>query len=83
MYQTIEYEPVTSLVNGEIIKDLLNLCNNNFINPMFQPYAGANYSCLLCGAIEKRNGSVDHSSDCPVLKYKKIVMKHKRWIVKK
>lgn len=78
------YKPVVSLVNGEVIEDLLDLCNQQFISPMVQPYAGANRECIFCGAIEKRNGAVDHSvSDCPVMKYLAIVDKHKRCIVKK
>ena len=43
------YKPVTSLVNGEIIKDLLDLCNEHFIDPFIQPYAGANAECRFCG----------------------------------
>ena len=78
-----EYEPVTSLVNGEIIRDLLDLCNEQFLYPMGQKFAGANRECMFCGACELRNGDVPHSANCPSVKYIAIVEDHKRWIVKK
>jgi len=79
-----EYKPVTSLVNGELVKDLLDICNENFINPFFKPFAGARLECLYCGAPVDSNGSAHHSAaDCPVTKYLDIVEKHKRWVVKK
>ena len=76
------YKPATGLVNGEIIKDLLDLCNEFFINPIIKPYAGANSECRFCGAMEQRDGCIDHSaSDCPVIKYLDIIEKHKQLIV--
>jgi len=78
------YKPVASLVNGEIIKDLLDLCNEFFIHPMIRQYAGANRECMFCGTTEDRNGGTHHSAaDCPVIKYLDIVEKHKRLIMKK
>ena len=78
------YKPVESLVNGEIIRDLLDLCNDYFINSGYQPYAGANHECFFCGATENKNGKYHHSAaDCPVIKYMEIVKEHSRWIVKK
>lgn len=74
------YKPVTSLVNGEIIKDLLDLCNDNFINPFVQLYAGGGAQCMFCGAT---NSSHHLVKDCPVIKYQDIVNKHKRFVVKK
>lgn len=76
------YKPVTSLVNGEIIKDLLDMCNEQFIDPFVRPYAGANAECMFCGAFERRARGVNHSGDCPVIKYQNLVEKHKRFIVK-
>jgi len=77
------YKPVTSLVNGEIIKDLLDLCNDNFINPFAQQYAGANHECMYCGAMRDNKNGAHHSTNCPVIKYMEIAQKHKRWVVKK
>lgn len=78
------YKPVISLVNGEIIKDLLDLCNDNFINPFVQRYAGANAECMFCGTERDKDGKHHHSAaDCPVVKYNDIVDKHRRFIVKK
>jgi hypothetical protein len=78
------YRPVTSLVNGEIIKDLLDICNESFINPLIKPYAGANSECMFCGATENRDETIDHSAaDCPVIKYQDLINKHKRFIIVK
>lgn len=64
-----------------VARDLLKLCNENFIEPYFQPYAGANFECLYCGAIKQRDGSVDHSvADCPVMKFRDIIEKNINWI---
>jgi len=78
------YKPVTSLVNGEIIKDLLDICNEHFTAPFIKPYAGANSECMFCGAQKQRDGKAHHHSaaDCPVVKYQELVEKHKRWIGK-
>jgi len=57
----------------EKLERLIELCDRYFVNPMVQPYAGANRECMFCGAIKSRTGSVDHSySDCPVVKYAEI-----------
>ncbi len=65
-------------VNGEVIHDLLELCNEYFIDYMVQPYAGANRECLYCGATGQRDGSVDHSGlDCPIIKYRDLISKNK------
>lgn len=67
----------TILVNGNVIRDLVNLCDEYFVNPIVKPYAGANYECMFCGATEQRDGSIDHSvADCPVMKYQAIHEKH-------
>ena len=82
----IEYKPVSHLVNGEIIEDLLNLCNGSFVNPYVQPYPGANRECQFCGCIWKM-GTVEvksvHAWGYPGIKYLELVKKHKRFIVKK
>ena len=77
------YKPVVpSLANGEIIKDLLDLCNEYFIDGMVQEYAGATPSCMYCGASRPWSGKPHHSvSDCPIMKYKDLANKHKPWIV--
>jgi len=78
------YHPKVSLVNGEIIGDLLELCNEQFVDPLVKPYAGANSECIFCGATEKRSGEVYHlEENCPVLKYKALAKKHKKWIEKR
>lgn len=65
------------IVNGDIISDLVKLCNDNFLNPMIQSRAGARLECMYCGAMERDDGSVDHSaSECPVVKYAEIAEKH-------
>ena len=77
------YKPKISLVNGEIIRDLLDLCNDEFINPFIQPYAGSNHECMYCGAMRGSKDEAHHSTDCPVTKYTELIQKHKKWIVKK
>ena len=77
------YKPGISLVNGEIIGDLLDLCNEYFTNPFVQPYAGARHECMFCGAMRTSQGGAHHSAaDCPVIKYQDIAEKHKRFIIK-
>lgn len=72
------YKPCVSLVNGEIISDLLDICNEYFIS------SGANRKCTYCGVAEQKSGSsAVHSADCPIMKYRDIAEKHKRFIVKK
>ena len=76
------YKPVANLVNEEIIKNLLDLCNEFFISPMIQPYAGASRECMFCGTKKDRKGRTHHyAASCPVVKYLDIVEKHKRFIV--
>ena len=76
------YEINVSLVNGDIIQDILDICNEQFLDPFEQQFAGANAECMYCGATQKKDGSADHYN-CPVIKYQKIAEKHKRFIVKK
>ena len=69
------------VINGDLIKDILDICNEWFINSMIQPYAGANRECLFCGCGEDRNGGTNHSvADCPVMKYKDIYEKHSEFL---
>jgi len=78
------YTQKPGLVNGGIVKDLLDICNDQFVNPFVKPYAGANSECMFCGAMELENGYADHSvADCPVMKYQDFFEKHKDLIVKK
>ena len=77
------YEAKPGLVNGNIVDDLLDLCNDNFMNPFFQPYPGANTECLYCGATEDNKGRSHHYSACPVVRYKNLAEKHKSYIAKK
>ena len=67
----------TSVVNGDIIKKLLDLCEDNFISPFIQEYAGAPQECLYCGAYLKRSGKIEHTDLCPVSKYAGIIKEHK------
>lgn len=64
------YKAKAGLVNGDIVKDLLDLCNEFFVDPMIQQYAGARRECMYCG------GMTNHSADCPEIKYKNICEKH-------
>lgn len=53
---------------------LESLCKEWFLNPLITPYAGANRECMYCGAVEQRDGIIDHSStDCPYMKYKDTI----------
>ena len=73
------YRAKSGLVNGNIINDLLNLCNEYFTNPFVKPYAGANSECIFCGAMELKNGGADHSAaDCPVVKYQSLAEKYNK-----
>jgi len=79
----IMFDPKTGLENVGIVKDLLNLCNEFFINPFVKQYSVATPECRFCGAIQKRDGTVVHSeTDCPVIRYLKIIEKHKEFITK-
>ena len=54
------------------------ICDEWFVNPMVQPYAGANRECMFCGATADRSEahhSIAHHStaDCPHLKYLDIL----------
>lgn len=76
------YKNKAGLVNGEIVGDLLEICNAHFINPFIQPYAGANFECKYCGSLENTRGRrEDHSPDCPVTVYREVAEKHKQFIV--
>ncbi len=69
------------IVNSDVIGDLLELCNEQFVNPFVQAYAGANSECAFCGALQNDKGGADHSAaDCPVVKYQEISRKHKALI---
>ena len=69
-------QSATAVVIPKIAEEneaLKRLCEEWFVKPMIQPYAGANQECLFCGAAYDRNGGVHHSaSDCPVIKYNDI-----------
>ena len=76
------YKPAISLVNGEIIKDLLDLCNYLFNDPFIKPFPNGSTACRFCGFIVLKNETKGHTIDCPVVKYQEIADKHKRFIVK-
>ena len=71
MINTLTGEAVDQLY--DIVKALLDLCNEEFINPVVKLHAGANRQCLYCGATEQANGAFEHSADCPVMKYEAII----------
>lgn len=58
---------------SKLTKSLIELCNEQFENPFIQRYAGASYECHYCGAIRKRDDSVNHSDMCPVVRYYQIL----------
>jgi len=63
---------------GSVEKELIELCDRFFVNPLIQTYSGSNFECLYCGATKGRNGEIDHSyADCPVIKYEEILTKFK------
>jgi len=68
------YKTKSRLVNGNIINDLLSICNNQFINPFIQSYASANIKCIFCGCAKQ------HDEDCPVIHYQNIVEKYSNYI---
>jgi len=70
------HKAVASLVIGAIINDLLDLCNDSFMDPMIQKYAGATPECLFYGQLELRNKPVAHSEKCPVVRYQAIMNNH-------
>ena len=74
------YEAKTSLINGNLVNDLLSICNDLLLNTMVQSYAGANPECLFCGTTENRSGIVEHQNHdgivCPVVRYKMVFQKH-------
>jgi hypothetical protein len=77
------YESKPGLINGDVVNDLLSLCNEWFINPFIQPYAGANPECMFCGTTQDHDGKSHHSSaDCPVIHYQDIAKKYQRFITK-
>ena len=57
-----------------MILDLLELCKEQFENPMIQPYSGANYECLFCMQTDVKK----HLNSCPVMKYKDILERYKK-----
>ena len=76
------YEPATSIVNGNIVKDLLDLCNDHFINTLIQPHASVDARCMYCDRIQT-NGIIHHEPTCPYVKYIKLAKKYSRFIVAK
>ncbi|MHA1867542.1 MAG: hypothetical protein ACTSXD_05700 [Candidatus Heimdallarchaeaceae archaeon] len=62
----------------DFVKDILNLCDECFINPFVKTYAGRYSACMFCSALQLKNDGSDHSSDCPVIKYQDIIKKYKR-----
>lgn len=77
--KTIMYNTKPGLVNGNIIQDLLDICNDQFITSFFQR-SGSSVECMYCGYIRERSEIPKHSENCPVIKYEKIVEKHKKFI---
>jgi len=72
------YETRAELVNGEIINDLLDLCNKQFISP----FIGG--SCIFCGTTMDNEGRSRHSAaDCPVEHYRDLIERHSPDIMKK
>lgn len=53
-----------------LILDLLELCDQEFKDPMIRPYAGVGLECRYCGCGEGGGHSV---ADCPVMKYQDIL----------
>jgi hypothetical protein len=47
------------------------LCDEHFVNPMVQSYAGSRAQCRFCGAAKASGEHTPHHSaaDCPVSKY--------------
>ena len=70
------------LINGDIVESLLDICNEYFVSPFVQPYAGVLHKCRFCGAIREK-GEANHSTDCPVIKYRNLGEKYKKYIVQK
>ena len=71
----MKYGVKPGAVNGKAINDLLSLCNEHFVDPFVQPYAGANFECMFCGATRQRDGTADHSAaDCPVIKLQGVCL---------
>lgn len=78
------YQAANGLVNGDIINDLLLICNNWFANPWYQLFAGANAECMFCGCIQNSQGGGDHSAaDCPVIHLQDVAEKYPKYLVKK
>lgn len=72
------YTTANGLVNGDVINDLLKLCNNWFVNPWVKPYAGANDECMFCGCY--RNENHHSAADCPVIRLRDIAEKYPKYI---
>lgn len=63
----------TEKLNDSQVAQVIELCDQYFVGYMVQMYAGADYECLYCQAMENRqNQSVNHKDWCPVEKYRKI-----------
>ena len=74
------YEAKTGLINGNLVNDLLSICNDLLIGPMIKQYSGANPECRFCGTSENRSGTVKHQNHdgfiCPVVSYGLVFQKH-------
>ena len=66
-------ETQADLTDKDIILKLKSLCDENFINVMYRPYAGANLECIFCCAVKRRNGTVNHDNDCAHIKYSELI----------
>ncbi len=78
------WQAANGLVNGNIINDLLTICNNWFTNPWVQPYAGASHECMFCGCIQDSHGGGHHSvADCPIAHLQDVIEKYPKYLVKK
>jgi hypothetical protein len=80
-----EYMIRAGLVNGNIVNDLLKLCNESFTEPGFFTLksSGGVYFCIFCSAYSTNNKKIDHSTNCPVVKYQDLAAEHERYIVEK
>jgi hypothetical protein len=56
----------------DFVNNIIDFCNDLFVDCTIQPYAGARSECLYCGAVEQRDGTIDHSI-CPIIKYESIM----------
>lgn len=71
------YETINGLVNGNVISDLLSICNDWFINPWYQRLHQQRAECLFCGCLQNERGGGDHSAaDCPVIHLQNVADKY-------